>query len=111
MILDVKVKAQFQPRSALDVLAVVLAKRKTPVIAGSTRQSVHDRMNRLSDSHTSRDGEATSATHVRHLDHVSREQSTRYPDDTQDDLLKAWRAVGQSYKSKGRLNHDSRCGR
>lgn len=35
MMFDVKVKAQFQPSSAADVRAVVLAKRKTPVIAGA----------------------------------------------------------------------------
>lgn len=32
MMFDVKVKAQFQPSSASDVRAVVLAKRKTPVM-------------------------------------------------------------------------------
>lgn len=35
MMFDVKVYAQFQPSSAFDVRAVVLAKRNTPVMTGS----------------------------------------------------------------------------
>ena len=86
MMFDVKVNAQFQPRSASDVLAVVLANRKTPVIttmAGDVETIEPRRVLIL----TSGDGKTAPTTHVRNLDHVSCKQCAWNSYHTKYDLL------------------------
>ena len=96
MTLLVNVKPQFQPSSASDVRAVVLANRNTPVMTvrwcvgcgvGSEMENGGSGAMVWKGRRTGGDRERAFAPEVGHLDHPSREESAGDANDAQDDLL------------------------